>query len=256
MTNSLLWLVGNWESPDFAPAADWLSSHAECRQIDPNSTEAGSDLAPAAVVVVQSRPGEFSKAEVAQLQAAAHGALVLVVAGPWCEGELRSGTPLTGVTRIEWRRWKCGFEAELAPLLQPAAERQQPQYSLPSDMQLIARNLRAVRRVKPEVDTAVVCTDSLPLFESLADSLSQFRIRARRAASDGDLLASAKLILYDGWPQFECASAAAAMPSDGRKLLLLDWPRPADAQRAKDAGIHEIISLPFLLSDLATEISA
>lgn len=253
MAKALVWLGGDWKSPVYGAALAWLEDHAQCRHVIAGEATA---VGPAAVVIAQSRPSEFSKAEIERLQAVGHGCPVIVLAGSWCEGELRSGTPLTGVTRIEWRRWRRGFESELVPLLQPAAERQQTQYSLPPDAQLIARNLRAVRRMKTQFDAAAIGTDSLPLFESLADSLGQFRIKAKRAANDADLLATAKLFLYDGWPQFERLSGGSRATDAVRTLLLLDWPRPADARRAKDAGIHEIISVPFLLSDLATAISA
>jgi hypothetical protein len=254
MAKALVWLGGDWESPGYGAALAWLEGHAECRHVNTSAAGEAVDVAPAAVVIAQSRPGEFSKGEVEQLQAVGRGCPVVVLAGSWCEGELRSGTPLSGVTRIEWRRWRCGFEAELAPPLQRADERQQTQYSLPPEAQLIARNLRAVRRTKAEFDAAVVCTESLPLYESLADSLGQFRIRARRAAGGSDLLATVKLILYDGWPQFERMNGSLPTAT-ARTLLLLDWPRASDAERVRIAGIHEIISLPFLLSDLATAIS-
>jgi hypothetical protein len=101
-----------------AAPMDWLKARAKCYQADLNAT-AHLPESPTAVVIAQPRPGDFPAADFEQLQAAVGDAPVFVLAGPWCEGELRSGTPLRQVVRIEWRRWRTGFDAELGPLLDP-----------------------------------------------------------------------------------------------------------------------------------------
>jgi hypothetical protein len=253
MAKPLVWLCGNWALPGMAAPLDWLKGRADCRQVEPNAvTEEQAEL-PVAVIVAQSRPGDVNAEELERQPA---GAVVFVLAGPWCEGELRSGTPPAHVSRIPWRRWRCGFEAELAPLLRPDRGGERAGYALPADAQLIARNLRAVKEVKPTFDAVAVCTPSSPFYDALAEAFGKLRIKARRAApGSADSLASVKLVIYDGWPEVERYRSFRPPPEASRELLLLDWPRPTDAQRAAEAGIHEILALPFLLSDLATAVA-
>jgi hypothetical protein len=258
MAKTPVWLCGNWAAPGLDAPLDWLNARANCLQVDP--TRSTSVLAcvepPAAAVVAQARPGDFAADDLERLQTALSDAPVLLLAGPWCEGELRSGTPLLQIVRIPWRRWRGGLEADLKPLLAPAEANQRAAYTLPADAQLIARNLRAVKENKPAFGTAAICTESLPLYESLADALEKLRTKATRAnSSSADSLASVKLVIYDGWPAHERFRSVRQPAASMRELLLLDWPRPADAQRAAQAGIHGILAVPFLLSDLATTLS-
>ncbi|MEM6798741.1 MAG: hypothetical protein AAF589_04435 [Planctomycetota bacterium] len=54
------------------------------------------------VLLVQDRPGQFPRTLPGQLIARFAGARLLSIAGSWCEGELRTGTPWQDVERIYW----------------------------------------------------------------------------------------------------------------------------------------------------------
>ena len=70
-------------------------------------------LAPHAIVLAQSYPGQFAAAAIERLRAAAPLARVIALLGSWCEGEPRSGRPLCGVVRVYWHEAAVRFRREL-----------------------------------------------------------------------------------------------------------------------------------------------
>ncbi len=62
--------------------------------------DSGQLLVTDLIVVGQIRRGQYPQAEFDRIRQTLPLAAVVVVYGPWCEGETRSGRPLQGVTRI------------------------------------------------------------------------------------------------------------------------------------------------------------
>src|SRR5690349_536160 len=120
MSDASIWIIGEWRYADFSGALAWLDSHAACQRFD-HPADALSALRsaeqqrdPAALLLVQSRPGQFSAREVERLHAAAPLARLVALVGPWCEGEARSGRPWPGVERVPWRAWENHLPRALA----------------------------------------------------------------------------------------------------------------------------------------------
>ncbi|MGB9689375.1 hypothetical protein [Thermogutta sp.] len=63
-------------------------------------------LFPDWLVLFQDRPGQFSQDERYALHRLTPLTRWLVVSGPWCESEPRTGTPLPGVLRLSWSQWR------------------------------------------------------------------------------------------------------------------------------------------------------
>ncbi len=72
----------------------------------PDTELASVDL----IVMVQIRRGEYSQAELENASIALPLTAMVVVFGPWCEGETRSGHPLSNVPRISISNWSMAFE--------------------------------------------------------------------------------------------------------------------------------------------------
>lgn len=252
MVNKIVWLAGDWTAPLWAGPQTWIESRASCRSL-PQLPTGDNQNTPAAVVWAQSRPGEVGSEQLASLPLGDRSIPILVLAGPWCEGELRSGTPLPSAVRIEWNRWQAGLAVELEPFLLLESTSSLPRGTLSPEAQLIARTLRSVKQTTA-VGEATICTDRLPLYESLAAALKQFRIRAVQPRPHAAFTTS-QLVLYDGWPQVTQWTSAAA-PQPLPRLLLLNWPRPADVDRAAHLGIPQVVALPFRMSELASALSS
>ena len=91
-----------------------------------------TSVPPELVLLAQARPGVDEQVLVDRLLAAAPLVRVIVVAGSWCEGELRTGKPLVGVQRIYWHElpgwwrrglvaWSAGLAPHWAGPIEPAA---------------------------------------------------------------------------------------------------------------------------------------
>lgn len=121
-------LIGDVQAPEFAPATAWLMSNACCELFSDAGVAAAearherSVDDPDALVFCLTRPGQIPRAVVEGLHRAFPLARIVALLGPWCEGEVRSGRPWPGVTRIYWHQWQRLIQA-CAGLRQPGAAR-------------------------------------------------------------------------------------------------------------------------------------
>jgi hypothetical protein len=237
----LVWIVGDWEHDDFRKAMAWLDSSVSCsRFCAPNAAnEAPPPRDPHAILLVQSRPAQFSQHEVERLHAAAPLARLLALTGPWCEGEGRSGRPWLGVTRVSWKSWRTRLSIEMG-LRQPRTA---------SESQRIEQSVADAIRVRRFDALAHINTESRLTFETLAEALGQLGVRsAWLSAGEQPAPPQADVVLLDGWDQ------TPAVPPE-RSILLLHFPRPQDAARATQLGIAVVLAQPLLLADLAESLA-
>jgi hypothetical protein len=230
MMQQVIWLVGDYRQPDFAEPLGWLQSRAECHLFAspryPLVAAAIGRPKPAAVVLLEARPGDIAKTDIEKLRPVAPLATFVVLAGPWCEGEQRRSRRLPGVVCVPWRAWRWRLARELGwQPDRPAGDRQP---------------LRALVR-----------TGRRELYESLAAGLRHLGASGfwEEIASDGQK-AVADVLVCDGWEH--AGDCHVQVP----RLLLLHFPRPADERRAGEQGIAAIVALPFVLADLAAALDA
>jgi hypothetical protein len=133
MSNPHVWILGDWEQAEFAPAVDYLRREVNLELVgdvrgsgdfgvgDDSKQEVvdakdGGPLFgdPDLILLVASRPGRFSAAEVEALHHRAPLARIVGLLGSWSEGEVRSGHPWPGVTRIYAHQWQARLPRELA----------------------------------------------------------------------------------------------------------------------------------------------
>jgi len=89
-----------------------------------NSPENQFDL----LILFQSFPGQFSCQDILRLRYFSPIAPQVLIAGPLCEGEGRTGTPLPGMIRFYWHQWKDWGQEELRKFLSQKTGR----FSLPA----------------------------------------------------------------------------------------------------------------------------
>jgi len=238
MARAVVWMIGDADDPSLAAAADWLRRKFCTRGAQERAKRA---VLPAAIVAFQSRPGQFPRPQVEELRRQAPRAKLVVLAGPWCEGEPRSPRPAEGVSRIYWHQWQARLPQALA------AGRQPPRTLTQTD--LLLRTLKPAwkRGVSGRVMISTLRRES---YAALADACGVAGLRASWWQAPAASPVAADLQLLDGWDALW--PAYAAVPS----ILLLDWPRPEDLARAEELEIGRVLAKPLLVPDLAEAFDA
>ncbi len=241
-----VWLAGDFGHVDFGPAMAWLRDVASCEFIAGTSPLPQIAATPAAVVVFQARPGSITQRDVERLHRHAPLARFIVVAGPWCEGELRSGQPARGVIRMLWHEWKQRLPTELGLL----PNRQFVAAPSMRTLTLVDRLLQSVAR--PVVERmrhgrAAVLTTRYGRFAALADLCLAAGLDASLTFPGSLPAGEVAVCVADGWESLrkdeQCTATSPPI------MLLLDWPRPSDLDQAEQLGIAGVLGQPLLVTD-------
>ena len=231
-TGNTIWLAGDCEHPEFAAATDWLRSNCQC--VD-------RDTSPAAIVVLQSRPGSVSRRQVESLHQLAPLAPLILVTGAWCDGERPTSKAFSGVIRIRWNQWRERLPQALGvPSRLPRTA---------SDGDRLEQALRGLAAGMIRLGTISIGTNCRARFDALADACRALGLKATWNSDSASVQehVSADLLLIDGWQNDPPADSAA---NGVLCVLLLDFPRPEDERRAAAMGFAAIIAQPLLLTDL------
>jgi hypothetical protein len=251
-----IWIVGDWQHVDFAPALAWVRGRACCE--DFGSASAALDksskiCAPSAILLVQSRPGQISHTEVERLHRRAPLARLVALVGPWCEGELRSGQPWPGVVRIPWRAWPAQLPRELS-LVGAEGSISTRWARTATETDRLGRQIGGLARDRCLGGIADVRTTSRGTYESLQGALQTLGICSQWQSPGGtSQLPASNLVLVDGWETLPPASSSEPTGTQPH-ILLLHFPRPDDCSRATALGIDAILAQPLLLTDLAATL--
>ena len=255
-------IVGNWDREEFAElllaiplTSSWLQA-SNC--VDAVELLAVRDFAPELILLADPLPGTHSLEAVEQLRLAAPLARLVVVAGTWCEGELRTGSPLNGVLRLYWYELPGWWAAAMKTLSEGGC----PPWSQPLDGPAAGRNLE-VDQVTGLGVVAIDCK-SISTFEALADALKfpAADCRWTRRGAMAQLPASVAAGIWDGG-QLEPLEverlrsfAQEIQQRGGVVIALLDFPRREHVEIARDAGCQAVFGKPFIVSELVGQIVA
>ena len=253
-TLAILW-VGDAERPEFSPAAAEL---ADLGQLTTRPELAAAfawlrDAEPTADVMVlaQAYPGQFAQAAVDALRRLAPLARMISLLGSWCEGELRSGTPLAGTIRLYWHQWPARGRPELLRLARGDAAL----WALPATATDEDRLLAAAGDGAKRSGLVLVYAAEKTQAEWL---MAACRLRGytavHMASATATQVEGAAAAIFDGG-EFcpheaeELRALAAAMP--GVPIVaLLEFPRIEDYHRALACGARAILSKPLVVDDL------
>lgn len=249
--------VGRWDQREFAeaiakiPAAQEWSAFSTLDQACDQLVDC--DRPPEVILLAQPLPGQYCDADIDHLQQLVPLTRIVIVAGTWCEGELRTGTPPAGTIRLYWY--------ELAPWWQAALRRRDanrcPLWSLPLDHLQSGRC--SMEFDEPLASSAglsvLIDTADFAAFESLSAALGIFemtcyRAQAVHAASstagiwDGGQLSKQELQRLENFCQ--------RIP--GPNIALLDFPRVEHIQLAKAAGATAVFAKPYIVEELVAAL--
>lgn len=284
MPGKRVMLVGDWAHRDFREAVDWLATHTASRFVSsvaaglaalqraeelleepleepegvrasverPASCESPPRPLPEVIVIVQSRPGQIQPFEVEQLHAASPLSRLVVLAGSWCEGELRSGQPFPGVMRVLWHQW----QPRLMPFLQAAAAPVVEAWQMPRTASLDERLGSTVGASWPRRGGLIaVHAETFSTYSALSEACRAGGYATVWHVADAAVAASGVVAaLADGISCDAVGRCFLRQVVRGHRpapvIALLDFVRRQDEQAAKAEGVFGVLAKPFLVYDL------
>jgi CheY-like chemotaxis protein len=252
-------MVGPWEDGEFASLRDTLEP---LRAWSAASTlgEAveqllGADLPPEVILLAEPRPGMNEQELVDRVQFLSPLTRLIVVAGSWCEGELRTGRPLAGALRLYWHElpawWReatARRNAGFAPHW--SAPLGQPHPIIPA----------SCRQTSTSTSVAIDAAD-FAAFETLAAVLPQHGYDAVWTRLYGSDVRSAQLGIWDGG-QLDCNELEALsyfcrkfQASPAPVLALVDYPRPKHFELIREAGAAAVLGKPYAVASLIATLA-
>ncbi|MDZ4656486.1 MAG: hypothetical protein SH868_02790 [Bythopirellula sp.] len=207
-------------------------------------------MLPELILLAQPLPGTYQQDEVEQLRRAVPLAQIVVVAGTWCEGELRTGKPLVGVSRLYWYELVPWWHATLKncttwpPCL---------------DGPLITRSADAL--FEHELGgVAVIHAPMYASYETLAEILKPHGMECVWARHESELPPQIAVGIWDGAqldpPEFTRLQSFASTIRErqGALVVLLDFPRKEHFSRLQKIGCTAILGKPYVLNELVNTL--
>jgi hypothetical protein len=234
-------LVGQTDAPELTPAIAWLQAHAHCEKfINPQQCD------PDAVLFCVVRPGQISRSAVESLHRAHPLSQFIALVGPWCEGEVRSGKPWPGVTRIYWHQWQARLPREVARLTQPAAARM-PRSA--SEVDALISRPAPQHTIRPAL--VGVASRKRTDFEAIALALDAGGHHPVWISAD-ELLPLLKLdaLLIDG-EEHGIQEQFGSPPT----IVLANFPRRDELAAFRTASRVAVLAKPYHIADLLDQLS-
>lgn len=245
--------IGPWDRGEFSLARAQVSSSRSWTSVPDRETASvvlnSEQMLPELILLAQPLPGTYQQRDVEQLRRAAPLAQIVVVAGTWCEGELRTGKPLTGVLRLYWYELVSWWQN---------MQRSPASWSLCLDGPIAPR---ATDRIFDDGlmldDCCAIHSRSVASCEALANSLASYGIECVWTRHESELPRQIGLGLWDGG-QLDPKElnrlqvfAAAIHERQGSVVVLLDFPRKEHFSQLGEIGITTVLGKPYNVEELA-----
>jgi hypothetical protein len=268
-------LAGPWHHAEFAyllnsldAKANWPTAPTLAAAVDHlRAAETPPDL----ILLAQPRPGLDEQADIDCLASLAPLTRIIVVAGAWCEGELRTGRPLTGVVRLYWYEFLAWLRAATKQLVAGAS----PPWSEPLTEIRAGQWLRYDRSHaagalgREYARTIAIASKDIAVFEALEAGLKSTgwnciwapRHRAEAVDASAATEPSISVAIWDGAQldrdELESLRAFCTGRQDQKApvLALLDFPRAEHIQLALTVGVAAVMAKPYQLGLLSDELS-
>lgn len=210
---------------------------------------AAAESPPAVIAVEQRRPGEIPPAAVERLRSRAPLARIVAVLSSWCESDARSGRPWPGVPRVFAHQWPVRSVREFEAL----AEGRPSSWALPPTATIEEQFL--VAQPPPRLGgVAAVASEDRTVAEWLADALSACGTDYVSLSAMTPRTTDATALVFDACeadgPTLARLRSLAEQFARVPRVLLLNYPRPDDVRRARDAGATNVLGKPLFLADL------
>jgi len=255
--------VGDWQKREFVAVTSEICD-IESWQSAANVEAAyqhclACDTPPELIVVAQSVVGEYLQSDIDRLSELAPLSRIVLVAGTWCEGELRTGSRLEGTLRLYWYEfshwWSMAKQSLHAGLCPP--------WSQPLDNPQAGR-YPSSSQSRPNLPTGPVIVEAADtsVFETIAAMLASVdvtTIRVKPGAQEqipADLPANLSAGIWDGGQLSKqeldrlTSFCKLLQPYDAKVVVLLDFPRVEHITQARAAGAATVLAKPYLTNEL------
>jgi DNA-binding NarL/FixJ family response regulator len=239
---------------------------AQCRVVcAATAAEAGNLLPhettpPELIVVAQVRPAEYRLDDLERLRRRAPLAPVVLLLGPWSEGEMRSGEPLTGVVRVHWHHWLPRFGRQVQWIAKGVCSSWALPPTATDEERLLWSESKGpdfVRNRPPREGVVAIVAERSEAAEWLAEACTALGLRAIRAVLGCRSVLDVAAVIWDMAPGAGDAAELAALTEKFGKapiVALCGFARPADRERLLAAGAAAVLSKPLALDDLDWEL--
>jgi hypothetical protein len=254
MNDKRVLLIGDYQHRDFSEAVRWLTQHTRltrqatiARGLRFLSLGEYQD----AVLLAQSRPGQFSARWVEALHVASPLTRLVGLLGSWCEGEMRTGSPWPGVIRVMWHQW----QPRLVPQLQ-ADSVASGSWSLPRTANVAEQMAETADAVWQRCQGLVaIHAQSFRTYCAISDACRQVGYStawcspAQPLHASGFAAAIVDGIAADG-PALGLLGNLVRQIRPAPVVALLDYVRRQDFDQAMAAGVAAVVAKPLLTYDL------
>ncbi len=247
--------VGPWAEPEFAAACFELSGASHWRTTESlHAARKQLRQRPSTDVLLLAQPrlGYYRQSELDRLQREFPLVRTVVVAGSWCEGELRTGRPLQGALRLYWYELSRWWQAALRKLNAGEA----PSWSQPLEGSIAGRCVSTDDLPCAAGVVVVVDTPDIAVLKTLESVLSAHGLSTVWHRAGDVVPASLAGAIWDGGQlgadelrqlsQFCNAIGTKEVPI----VVLLDFPRVEHLQQAREAGATMVFGKPFDVAEL------
>lgn len=264
---------GPWDVGEFT----WLRSAVDRQRRWPVVQSLGDALEiidasaapPELILLAQPRPGTESQEDVERLRRVAPLTRIVIVAGSWCEGELRTGQPLAGVVRLYWYEFPAWWRAAATALSRGEC----PPWSAPIDD--VRSGQLADSAAPPAAQTAyewlydrriVIDAVDCATYEAIAAAVEgpryQWRQRNRRLdrPTPNRTSETPAAGVWDGGQlsdleQRQLAEFCQELGEHTPVLVLLDFPRAEHLLIIEAAGAAALMAKPYSTVLLQQELA-
>ena len=242
--------VGPWHRGEFAVlrtvlgvGEEWVSTF-DCESA--GELLSSGEILPEWILIAQPLQGTYEQDEIEQLRRAAPLAQIVIVAGTWCEGELRTGKPLIGVERLYWYEFASWWKSQ-----QPGRPSQSPY------LDGLFSPRPGVNNIEPSSAMSVaIHASTLASFEAIAAALASDGLECIWLREDAEVPANISTAIWDGAqldPQeFSRLQtfAAAVQKLHASLIVLLDFPRKEHFSQLHALGCQKILGKPYIIGEL------
>lgn len=212
------------------------------------------------IVIAQSRRNQFPNRLIEDLYLTRPQVPVVALSGSWCEGESRSGTPIPGLIRVYWHQW----QGRLDSFCRQLASHQTATWQLPrtysiADQILYDRRLSGAQfEGELVIGISALTPNSHEMLKDVCDSARLESVWVDALADDEELEVEPAVILADGNSMtnhlVERIRRIRTRFPAAATIVTLNFPRRYDFDVAQREGILRVVSKPFILSDLHSQI--
>jgi hypothetical protein len=214
------------------------------------------------IVLAQARRDQFSSDDFDFLQQQFPQTPIISLLGSWCEGEMRSGTPVAGPIRIYWHQWQGRYDSFAKQINSNLLSTWHlPRTAIPVDrvvsrMAALAEERDAREHERNDIVVGVsawtrdgfeMISDAVENFGFCCDWLEHDTLSGKPSRRPAVLCINADSLSEN--LQANLLDQRSRFPNVPI-VVLLNFPRKFEVDSARELGVSEIVSKPFELIDL------